>query len=207
MPKLLTPEPTRSIPVGKLMYRFLTGLHMDGKQRKHFHTGKVMPQYKDYFWNRYTRPRRAFLRLLISWLFIAILIGLREERALTTYLMLACVPFIGAYLWYKAVQHFTQLTKYTNGDGVEGKYITLRPKYARRLTKLRYHIRVHAPDDKPVPADWMKPTLAQLAEDGEAPVRQLRMPRTLEDMLAEHGPGGREQTHKRNARRGLKRNA
>lgn len=195
----------RPIPVGKWLYRFLTGLHMDGKNRKNYRTGKVLPQYKDYFWNRYSRPRRLLWRLVISWLFIAILIGLREERAVTTFLMLACVPFIGAYIIRQTKRHYMQTVKVTSAEGAEERYVTLRPKYARRLTKLRFHIRVNPPGDKPVPPDWERPIRAQMTE----PVQQLRMPlqppRDLSDLLAEQGSAdSREATHKRNARRGLR---
>lgn len=201
--------PSKIRPTVKILYRFITGLHLDGKQRRNFRTGKVMPQYRDYFWNRYSRPRRAFYRICGTTIVIAILYGAKQNVAATQYCLLAFVPFLVAWISAKTIRRLTQRIRYQDSSGAQSTYITLKPSIARRLTKLRVHIRVHPPGDKPVPGEWEKPIRAQMAEDGIAPVQSLRMPieqpRDLSELLAEQGAQtGRERTHRRNAGRGLR---
>lgn len=199
--------PKRSIPVAKLLYRFATGLHMDGQRRHNPRTGHVLPHYRNYFWNRYTRSRRAMWRHTILWGLVLIAFGLKVDRSVTLYWLAASVPFIVACFVYKITAHMTMRVRTTDSDGVPQSYRTLRPKYSRRVKRVAaWRVKIHPPSDQPIPPDWEKPIKAQLAEDGVTPVTSIRQafapPRDLDELLKEQGANtGREATHKRNANR------
>lgn len=203
-----TPQ-KRSIPVAKLLYRFATGLHMDGQRRHNPRTGHVLPHYRDYFWNRYTRTRRAMVRHSVLWTTVLIVYGLTVAYAVTVYCLFAMVPFIVAWIVSKFTKHTTMRVNTVTSDGIPQSYRTLRPKYSRRVKRVAsWRFKIHPPTDAPIPGDWERPILAQLSEDGVGDVRTLRRPLTppqdLDDLLKEQGPqAGREATHKRNAKRRL----
>lgn len=202
--------PKRSIPVAKLIWRFATGLHMDGKHRQNYRTGHVLPQYRNYYWNRYRRWERAWWRFLAVWALSLIGYGLVAYYAITIYCLCAATPFIIAIGIHKFLKHTTIRVRTTTTDGIPISYRTLRPKHYRRLRNIKNALRfkIRPPADAPIPPEWEKPIRAQLTEDGEGDVRVLRrpleQPKDLDELLKEHGPkGSRETTHKRNANRRL----
>lgn len=48
--------------IGALLWRFATGAHLDGKVRCNLRTGRVLPHYSDWWWNRWGRGKRATAR-------------------------------------------------------------------------------------------------------------------------------------------------
>jgi len=198
------------IPVAKLLYRFATGLHMDGKRRKNPATGKVSPIYRNYYWNRIGRGRRASWRLGISVAGIAIAYGLLASRSLTEYCLLATLPFIAAWIARKISLNLFQRMRHIADDGVEEIFWSLRPKWFRRLERVRrMRIKLRPPTEAPIPQDWQRPILAQLGDEGISDVRQLRRPLTpaipLDELLKQNPPkDSRHKTHTRNAGRRLK---
>lgn len=200
--------PQRSVITAVLLWRFFTGHHMDGKRRKNYASGKVLPQYRDYAWNRLTRPQRAWWRLLVIWALSLLGYGLVVHRAATLYVLVASIPFVVAFMLYRAVQRFTVRSNFTH-DGVTETHRTLRPKYYRRLMRLRrWRFKLRPPTDEAIPPDWERPIKAQLAEDGVAPVttlrRPLQPPMDIDELLAQNGPkDSRGATHRRNAKRRL----
>ena len=155
-------------------WRYFTGAHMDGKVRRH-RKGSVLPRYRDYYWNRYSRSRRALIRNACFWVFAAFLYGTKVDWPDTKYSVLTVMPFIGFLIFRKLVRIFTVQTRFSNSDGVEEIYRTLRPRWRRRLERLRPpKIRWRLPDGGPISSEEARPILAENALEGGAPITSLR---------------------------------
>jgi hypothetical protein len=171
-----------------LFYRFVTGLHMDGKIRRLPQSTKVKPLFKNIWWNRTTRPRRSLIRLSVVFIFAGICIGRFADWWLTQFVLLAVTPFALTWLLRFALKRFTVVTSYSDSDGVPDRYRHLRPKYARRVRAIRgWRFRLHGPT-----ADTIDPStpeyrnaLAEAAEDHLEPVTRISRPLGMEDMLTE----------------------
>lgn len=182
----------RSIPVIRLLWRHFTGLHYDGRRRKNGRGGKVLPQYRDYYWNRYSRGRRAAWRHGLTWGLLGITYGLIVARSITLWCLLAWVPFICVWAGAKTLRHVARRVTAIDHDGVSETYWTLRPKYAAYVRRVRsWRWRWHGPVDEPLPALYERPTLAQIADDGGEPVTRLRRPVDMGELLKSQGPADR----------------
>lgn len=155
-------------------WRYFTGAHMDGKFRQH-RNGSVLPRYRDYYWNRYSRPKRALIRNLCFWTLTAFLYGVKVDWPDTKYAVLCALPFTGFIIWRKLVHIFTQKTTFYNSDQVAETYRTLRPKWRKRFARLRpTKVRWKLPDGGPVSSEDARPILAENAIEGGAPITSLR---------------------------------
>ena len=185
MPTELVEVKRRGVPAIVHLYRFFTGHHLDGKRRQHRQSGKVLPAYRDYYWNRYGRGKRALIRNIVFW-FVSIFgfIFWRNQR-LAEWLLCAFLPFAGWWVCRKARKHFFVQTSTTDSDGVPEVYWHLRPKYYRRVQKLRARrVKLSPPASDVMPAEFQRPTLAAIAEDGGDPVTSLRMATGVEQLIA-----------------------
>lgn len=164
-----------------LAWRYFTGLHMDGRTRKTARHGTVLPRYSSYFWNRYTRRRRAMWRHAAFWCVLATGYGLVVARGLTVDAVLWATPFAVFILFRKLVDMLTQVVSFQDGDGVKTNYRILRPQIRKRLTKHRpAKIRVSLPDGGPVPPEIERAILADNAEDHGEPILEMRLPTELQ---------------------------
>lgn len=155
-------------------WRYFTGSHMDGKIRRH-RNGTVLPRFYDYYWNRYTRRKRALIRNLCFWVLVGIIYGYRTDWPDTKLAILSVLPFLGWRLYLKVLNNLTSVTRYSDSNGVEEMYRVLRPKWRRRFERLRPRkIRWRLPDAGPVSTEEAKPMLAQNAVEGGAPITSLR---------------------------------
>lgn len=180
-----------------LAWRYFTGLHMDGKIRKTARHGTVLPRYSSYFWNRYSRRRKALWRHAAFWCVLAIVYGLIFARGITVFAILAATPFAGFAFMRKLIDMLTQVVAFQDGDGVKSNYRILRPQIRKRLTKHRpAKVRVSLPDGGPVPPEVARAILADNAEDHGEPILGMRLPTALQ-MEAGNAP----QRPKRNAYR------
>lgn len=175
------------------LWRYFTGAHMDGKRRANRQNGKVLTIYRDYYWNRYSRQRRAAWRHGITWSMLALAFGLVVNKSATMFCVLAMVPFVLVWFGWKVRGHLARRMRHVDDDGVEDVYWTLRPKYSRMIRKAsRMRIKLRHSGDLPINAELERPILAQLAEEGIGDVRTLRRPldgpKDLDELLAEHGP-------------------
>jgi hypothetical protein len=180
----LIPAGRRGVPAIVHLYRFFTGHHLDGKRRQHRQSGKVMPQYRDYYWNRYSRGRRALVRNVVFW-FAAIsgwLVWANERLA--AFLGCAILPFVCFKLCQKLWKVWFVQTTVTDSHGVRETYWHLRPKYYRRVAKWRNRrIKLSPPASDALPAEYERPTLAAIAEDGGDPVTSLRVAASVDEMI------------------------
>lgn len=157
----------------KIIYRYFTGLHLDGKLRQS--RGLVLPRYTDYFWNRYSRKRRALWRNLGFWGLAALTYGLLTDRGITTFAVSAFAPFLAFTIARKILDALTQVTSYADSDGVTERYRVIRPKVLRWIRKVRPpKVRVALPDKGAIPPDIARAIMAENAEDGGEPITNLR---------------------------------
>lgn len=174
--------------IAVLFWRFITGMHMDGKIRRHPQSTKVKPAFKAIWWNRTTRPRRAGIRLATVCVIGGIWYGRFADWWLTSFVLLAVSPFVVLTIVRFLVRKFTVVTSYHDADGAAESYRHLRPQYARKFRALRAkRIRLYPPT-----ADTMQPgtpeymnALAENAEDGGEPVTRLARPLGMDDLLIE----------------------
>lgn len=179
----------------KLAWRFYSGHHMDG-QRRRLATGKVMPQHTDYFWNRYSRPKRAFWRNLVFIFLSFLTYGLLYHETITIFCLLTFVPFVISRIFGKLGKTFTQVVYHSDADGFQTHYRVLRPKYRALLLRLKpTRIRFSPPDGGPVPPEYQKTILAENAVEHGDPISSLRIPR----------PDSKETGRERTTRRRLER--
>jgi hypothetical protein len=165
----------------RYVWRFGTGLHMDGKRRARRNpgTGKysVLPTYKPYYWNRYSRARKTAWRHGLLWPGLAAIYGSFVAPKDVVFSVLAILPFLCFWLWRKALKIFTQTSRTTNSDGVEEIFRSLRPKYYRKVQKIRTRrFRLAPPDSDMVEPEIGKAIMAENAEDGGSPVISIRRP-------------------------------
>lgn len=190
-----------------LLYRFLTGLHMDGKTRRHPQSTKVKPQFKDWWWNRTTRPRRVAIRLAITGALLGIAIGRFADWWLTLFVLTALSPFALLVILRFIVNKLTVVTSFHDSDGAPERYRHLRPKYARRVRAIRgWRFKIHGPTAdtiQPGTPEYMN-ALAENAEDGLEPVTRMARPLGIADMQAEEAAPkgkGRGRTIRRSVER------
>lgn len=184
-----------------LGWRFITGQHLDGKARRNIRSGKVKPQFRDIYWNRIGRPRRAGWRLLTFGVLAGTLIGGFEDWWLTRFVLLAVSPFLALFvcrnLWNRLAR---KVTSY-NSDGSPEVYWTLRPKWAKRIRRIReFRFRpLRQPEGEVIRPESTesRAVLAEMAEDSLDPVTGLR--RMLETEAAPKD--GRARTMARRAPR------
>lgn len=186
----------------KIIYRFSTGLHLDGKRRT---TGgkypKVLPRYKNYFWNRYSRQKRAIIRWIILGMFVGILAGFREDSKFTSFGLLAFLPFAVSAIFRKILNIFTTITRYTDSDGIPDQYRSLRPKYARWVGSLRSRrFRLFPPATTMAADDIARSVRAINAEEGGEPISQVMRP--LGELIANEGNPNRGRTRTINRKHG-----
>jgi hypothetical protein len=156
-------------------WRFHTGHHMDGRRRQ-TGSGKVLPQHADYFWNRYSRKRRAAWRNGFFVLAVLATFGLLKFRTDTIFLAFSLVPFLLFRVAGKLRKVYFHNVSFHSGDGESVHYWVLRPKYKRWIRKLKpAKVVVDLPDGGPVPPEFARAILADNAESGGAPVASLRM--------------------------------
>lgn len=159
----------------RLLWRFFTGSHLDGKQRRR-PRGTVLPRYTNYFWNRYSRPKRALWRNAIFWATIGFTYGLLFDRKFTSFVGLALLPFAGLAIFRKTLDSLTQVVRFQNSDGVSENYRILRPQIRQKLATLKpAKIRVKLPDAGPVPPDLERAIQADNAEEHGEPIMNLRL--------------------------------
>jgi hypothetical protein len=167
--------------VWMLAWRYFTGLHMDGKLRKTAKHGTVLPRYSSYFWNRYSRKRRALWRHVAFWGGLATAYGLVFDRNVTVYAALCFAPFVAFALIRRLVDMLTQVVAFQDGDGVRSNYRVIRPQIRRWITKHRpAKVRVSLPDGGPVPPEIARAIMAENAEDGGEPILAMRVPTELQ---------------------------
>lgn len=155
-------------------WRYFTGAHMDGKFRRH-RNGSVLPRYRDYYWNRYSRPKRALIRNLCFWTLAAFLYGVKVDWPDTKFAVLSVLPFIGYRVWRKLVNTVTMQTSFTNSDQVTEVYRIVRPVWRARFARLRPpKVRWRLPDGGPVSSEDARPILAENAVEGGPPITALR---------------------------------
>lgn len=171
-----------------LGYRFVTGLHMDGKTRRLPQSTKVKPQFKNWWWNRTTRPRRAGIRLLVVCVIGGLAIGRLVDWWLTSFVGLAVLPFALIVVLRILLRKFTTVTTFHDSDGAPDRYRSLRPQYARKVRAIRYRrFKLSPPSTdviQPGTPEYMN-ALAENAEDGLPPVTRMSRPLGHEDMLTE----------------------
>lgn len=155
-------------------YRYFTGAHMDGKKRQHGN-GSVLPRYRDYYWNRYRRGKRALIRNLCFWVLVGVLYGWRTDWPDTKFVVFSVIPFLLFRGWVKLVNVFTMQTRFTDSDQHEEVYRIMRPVWRKRIARLRPpRVRWKLPDGGPIASDDARPILAENAVDGGAPITSLR---------------------------------
>lgn len=166
----------------RYVWRFFTGLHLDGKRRK-TGRGSVLPQYSGYFWNRYSRGRRAFFRNLMFWITLGTSYGLLFDRKITEFVLLAVSPFVLFAGCRKLLDAFTQVVNFSDTDGVTERYRIVRPKIRRWIGAHKpIKNRVALPDGGPVPPDVARAILADNMEENGEPILQLRQFGEVEDV-------------------------
>ena len=166
-------------------WRYFTGAHMDGKIRKH-RKGSVLPRYRDYYWNRYSRPKRALIRNLCFWTLAGILYGYKVDWPDTKFAVFSVLPFLAYRVWRKVVNAVTMQTTFTNSDQVTEVYRIVRPVWRARFARLRPpKIRWRLPDGGPVSSEDARPILAENALDGGAPITMLRRMEAASTALSE----------------------
>ena len=165
-------------------WRFFTGSHMDGKYRSH-RNGSVLPRYRDYYWNRYSRPKRALIRNLCFWVLVGVLYGWRTDWPDTKFAVFSVIPFLGWRGWVKLVNVFTMQTRFTDSDQHEEVYRIMRPVWRKRIARLRPpKVRWKLPDGGVVDPQIARTVLAENAEDGGAPITSLRRAETVSEELS-----------------------
>src|SRR6266496_845911 len=173
-----------------LWWRFITGLHMDGKQRRLPQTSKVKPQFHNWYWNRISRPKRAAYRVSAVLIIDGIAIGRFLDWWLTSFVLLAVCPFVGLWFLRFLLRKFTVVTRFHDSDGATEAYRSLRPKYAKKVRAIRERrFKLYPPT-----ADTMQPgtpeysnALAEAAEERLEPITRISRPLDMGDMLTELG--------------------
>jgi hypothetical protein len=187
-------------------WRYFTGAHMDGKIRRH-RNGSVLPRYRNYYWNRYGRGKRAAIRNLCFWVTVGFLYGYKTDWPDTKFAVVSILPFAGFIVWRRLVHIFTMQTRYSDINGNVEVYRVIRPAWRRRFARLRPpKIRWRLPDGGPVSTEEAKPMLAENAIEGGAPITSLRRIEEAAAVLSEPR-SGRVHTIMRNYRRKEKRSA
>lgn len=87
----------------RFAWRFATGAHMDGRVRRNNRTGRVLPRYTDWYWNRWSRLKRAVVRHAVMLSCGLLAYGLATIELVTIVLLLSMVPF-AAWRSIKAIQ-------------------------------------------------------------------------------------------------------
>ena len=186
----------------RLLWRFLTGLHLDGKTRRH-PNGKVKPQFKNIYWNRIGRPRRAGIRLLTVGIMLGIMVGRYADWWLTRFVLLAISPFACLWLARNIAKRLAQRVSFHDGDGVATTYWTLKPKYAQRVRALKqWRFHWFPPETTVITPDQpeARAILADNAESGGEPATMMRRP-LAELLIEEAAPrDGRSRTMSRRRR-------
>jgi hypothetical protein len=161
-----------------LLWRFFSGKHLDGRHRQHGHGG-VMPRYSNYFWNRYSRRKRAVIRGTVFAVCAAIAYGRFADWRDTTYALLAVAPFAMTRLVMIVVKAATQVVKVTGSDGVLVRYRIVRPTVLRSIRRLRpARLRIGIDDDASTDMPAGVSPIVQFpqreAYDQEPPVKRYR---------------------------------
>ncbi len=197
------------IPKGRILWRFFTGAHMDGKKRQRGRRGAVSPLYRNYFWNRYSRPRRAAWRNGIFWSLVLIAYGMTQDSGATIYGILAVTPFLGLWVSRKLLIIFTQVNRFTNSDGVPETYRSLRPKYSRRVwaIKAKIRFRVHQPLVETITDPTERAAILALnAEEHGEPITALGRPMAgMAELITTEGAPKGERRWKNRGPNGRKR--
>jgi len=171
-----------------LWWRFITGLHMDGKQRRLPQTTKVKPQFHNWYWNRISRPKRAAYRISAVLIIEGIVIGRIFDWWLTSFVLLAVTPFVLLWLARFVLRKLTTVTTYHDSDGAVDRYRHLRPKYAKKVRAIRERrFKLNPPTAdtmQPGTAEYMN-VLAEASEDGSEPIKRIARPLDMSDMLTE----------------------
>jgi hypothetical protein len=169
--------------VWHILWRYFTGLHLDGKVRRTNRSGgSVLPRYSNYFWNRYSRRRKALWRNLFFWGIVLTMFGFSADRKLTIFALLAFTPFAGFVILRQLSSIFTQIVNYSDSDGVTEKYRVIRPQIRRRITSLKpAKFRISLPDGGPVPPEIQRAIMADNAEDGGEPITSMRQLQIMSD--------------------------
>lgn len=193
----------------RFLYRYFTGLHLDGKVRKLPQSKKVKPQFKNYFWNRYSRPKRAAWRMAGFIVFVGIPAGYILDWWLTRFVLLSVSPFVALWLAKKLLNELTTVTRFTDSDGATDQYRSLSRKWFRRWQRIRgWRFKVAPPMAEammPGTAEHMA-ILAENAEDGGAPVVRLERPLGLAELqMTEGAPGGSGGGRARTTKRAVER--
>jgi hypothetical protein len=171
-----------------LWWRFITGLHMDGKQRRLPQTSKVKPQFHNWYWNRISRPKRAAYRISAVLIIDGIAIGRIFDWWLTSFVLLAVSPFVALWVLRFALRKLTTVTTFHDSDGAVDRYRHLRPKYARKLRAIRERrFKLQPPSVDTIQAGTPEHmnALAEAAEDHLEPVKRIARPLDMSDMLTE----------------------
>lgn len=176
-------------------YRFITGHHMDGKVRRHPQTGKVKPAFKNYWWNRYSRPKRARIRLMFVAVFVGLIIGRIQDWWLTTYAVSAITPFVVWRVWLKLLNEVSTIRRFHDSDGAMTQYRALRPKYWRKLETIkgwRFRLRPPLIESMDPNSPEARALMAENMEAGGEPVTRLARPLGIAELqLTEGAPKDR----------------
>lgn len=168
---------------------------MDGITRQHGR-GSVLPRYSNYFWNRYSRKKRAAIRHLLFWVTFGIVYGALVDWGATRYALLAVTPFILSRIVIKAVNLLTQEVKFTDSDGVTDSYRIMRPRVMAQIKKLKPpRIRLGLPDNGPVPQNLERAIMADNAEDHGEPIMSMRLAKEIQEAESDTRAGAN--AHKR----------
>lgn len=171
-----------------LWWRFITGLHMDGKTRRLPQTSKVKPQFHNWYWNRISRPKRAGYRISAVLIIEGIIVGRLVDWWLTSFVLLAVSPFVALWILRFLLRRFTVVTTFHDSDGAPERYRHLRPKYAKKVRAIRSkRFKLYPPTSDtmmPGTAEYSN-ALAEAAEDRLEPVTRISRPLDMGDMLTE----------------------
>lgn len=140
---------------GALLWRFTTGAHLDGKVRRNERTRHVLPHYADWYWNRWSRPKRAAVRHA-TWIGLALTgWGLATEW-FTTVIMLALAVGVSS--------------------GQVGRIVV------RAVRDRRVRVREVMPSDRAVAA--LSPVAASDVEDALSDAMESVVDGDVQDMIA-----------------------
>lgn len=187
------------------IWRFFTGAHMDGKLRKH-RDGPVKPMFANIYWNRIPRWKRALWRNTLFFGSGFLVFGILVNQSLTVYCFLAMIPFVIARFVKLAFNKFTTVVKSTSGDGITTEYRMIRPKYAKRLRRLKPRpFRLHLPGPEGVTrnatVEEARTVLAVNAEEKGEPILSLQLMQGEND-VTDAPLSGRARNIRRKATRG-----
>lgn len=96
---------SRPWPVLTLALRFFSGEYLDGQVRQ-TRGGVVLPKYLNYYWNRWSRGRRALWRNTIFWATASFWTGMAISEIDT----LLAVGFLVSFLLGRVYEVFTRTT-------------------------------------------------------------------------------------------------